>query len=528
MKIFHKTLTWTTAGYAAALIVGAPAIADDTELLLLSPNAAQNPKPNVLFVLDTSGSMDDPQTTTEPYDHNVTYTGSCQTGAMYWTDVDLLPSCDPANLQWINKAAFQCEFAKLQVEGIGAFTNTMVQFRDSLAGDDNDTSNDRWDYLEPGNHDAPVECLSDSGVHGDGTPSKVYASSTTGEDWTNDEDEEVAWGSAPRNLSYTLYDGNYLNWKANPVSVDMRRTDIMKAVTKTVLSSVNNMNVGIMRFNDLQGGSIVTGVTDLATNRTAILDTITNLPADGWTPLSEVLYESARYWKGESMDFGDAAITDTGSLAVTTPGGEIYDQPTLGACAKNYNVLISDGLPTEDDDGPTKAPTLPEWSTVLGGRTGCNGTVEQGYCLDDVAEYLRHGAGVRRQVLPRRQHRRADGGPAADRWRDQRPRAVLLGACGVGEYVQPDPQPEQRLSDDVRCPQQGALARQPEEIRNRWQQDCRRRRTGRRRSEHGLLLRHGAQHLDGWRRRRQGRRTRRRGSRAAAASISKAVHEQRR
>ena len=58
MKISEQKFTWISLGLVLSLFVGMPAIADDTELLLINPDPRDNPKPNVLFILDTSGSMD--------------------------------------------------------------------------------------------------------------------------------------------------------------------------------------------------------------------------------------------------------------------------------------------------------------------------------------------------------------------------------------------------------------------------------------------------------------------------------------
>ena len=91
-----------------------------------------------------------------------------------------------------------------------------------------------------------------------------------------------------------------MNWKNNPVTVTMSRSAIMKEVTKKVLSSVNNLNVGLMRFNpdgpagELGvGGSVSLDITDLDANRQTVLDAVEALPADGYTPLSETMYENA-------------------------------------------------------------------------------------------------------------------------------------------------------------------------------------------------------------------------------------------
>jgi hypothetical protein len=48
MKISTRKITWMSVGCAVAMLTGMPAIADDTELLLLNPDRSQNPKPNVM------------------------------------------------------------------------------------------------------------------------------------------------------------------------------------------------------------------------------------------------------------------------------------------------------------------------------------------------------------------------------------------------------------------------------------------------------------------------------------------------
>ncbi len=57
MNAQKRNITWTCAGILLAMTAGTPAVADDTELLLVTPAAAAGDKPNMLFILDTSGSM---------------------------------------------------------------------------------------------------------------------------------------------------------------------------------------------------------------------------------------------------------------------------------------------------------------------------------------------------------------------------------------------------------------------------------------------------------------------------------------
>ena len=57
-KVIRNT-SWMSAGLLLTLLSGAPAIADDTELLLVDPNN-QIPKPNIMLIIDSSGSMTSP------------------------------------------------------------------------------------------------------------------------------------------------------------------------------------------------------------------------------------------------------------------------------------------------------------------------------------------------------------------------------------------------------------------------------------------------------------------------------------
>ena len=227
--INYRKLTWMAAACGYALLGGAPAVADDTELFLVAPDPTNQPKANVLFILDSSGSMDTEQETIKPFDDNLTYTGDCEPTSYYWTDVDVTPDC-ATSTNVIEGDKYLCAYSANQIAGIGSFTNTMVQYR--AGGVDGTTSetDELWQYLAPGYASSIVECQADFGDHGDGVnASRLWPAAGTNlsEPFTDVESEAVAWGGAPRNLSYTVYSGNYLNWKANPELVNMERTDIM-------------------------------------------------------------------------------------------------------------------------------------------------------------------------------------------------------------------------------------------------------------------------------------------------------------
>lgn len=382
MKIATKKIAWIGIGALLTMTAGAPAVADDTELLLVTPGTNPNPfNANIMLIVDSSGSMGSIEKATEPYDSTRTYSGACDTTRMYWSRTGAVPSCDASNTQWVTDAAFTCKRADRQLDGIGLYQGILVQYRDDGTGG---TS---WNTLAAGANSETVECLDDSGFDGD--PPDHYAQAGTNlAPYTSDAAREVPWGSYPATENYTVFDGNYINWRASPETIEISRIDMVKVATKTAMDSINSSNIGIMRFNQTEGGVVIQSLIDLDSNRTELATVIDGIDADGWTPLSETLYEAALYWLGREAHYGNLIsehTTDPAGLSSTT-APIVYAEPDSPVCTKNYNVLLSDGLPTRDEGGMTLAPTLPDFAAKLG-RATCSGT-GMGDCLDDIAEYL--------------------------------------------------------------------------------------------------------------------------------------------
>ena len=396
MNTLIQKTTWTCAGLLLALTCGTPALADDTELLLINPDTAQQ-IPNVMLIIDSSGSMGDQEQTREVYDYTLAYAGAatpCDPNYYYWTEYKkVVPTCDPANTKRILKTAFVCDSGMKQIQGIGSYRKRMAQHRDGASGIFSIllglTDSVRWQKLEPGNETDLVECSTDNGIHGDGVnTAQVYAQRGGDQPpFTSNKKDRVNWGSWPTSQSVTVFDGNYLNYIENPVLIMDSRINIVQNTATAILNSIEGINVGVMRFNSTQGGPVLLDLTDLDTNRASILATINGIPSGGWTPVSETVYESARYWRGLPAHYGELINenpTDPSALLSTAP--EVYRQPTSKACAKNFNVVLTDGLPTEDLDPPTLVDALPNWGTTLG-YSGCTGT-GNGACLDDISAYL--------------------------------------------------------------------------------------------------------------------------------------------
>src|SRR5688500_3842351 len=106
-----KRILGLAASAMLTLAAAMPAAADDTEIFVPQGGGV---KPNVLFILDTSGSMEtDVVTENAPYDPTVTYTGSCDATRVYWLRDQgtplIPPACDTDN--WFNLTALMCKAA---------------------------------------------------------------------------------------------------------------------------------------------------------------------------------------------------------------------------------------------------------------------------------------------------------------------------------------------------------------------------------------------------------------------------------
>lgn len=374
----RKHVAWAGVGLTLSLVIGSPAYADDIELLVSTPNSTGADKPNILFILDSSGSMGTIERTQEPYNASIVYPGDCESDKYYWTSTSKTPKCEDKNHQLIDKDKFVCAQGLAQIAIAGSYADTMTQYRKKK-------SDWRWQTLTK-DDDGIVECENDSSKHGAGVAGEVYAQIGSNQPpFTSDPDREVAWGSSPTNKSYTVYAPNYLNWYYNSPVTTMSRNEIVKAVTKNVLGAINNVNVGFMRFYREQGGPVTHAIKDLDTNRDAAVAVVNSLPADGYTPLSETMYEAALYWHGKQAQYGQIDSTDSDALSNDDP--MTYGEPANYACAKNFVVLLTDGAPTQDRDAYEKVPNLPGFTTTMG-RDSCSGGDVDGACLDDLSEYL--------------------------------------------------------------------------------------------------------------------------------------------
>ncbi|MEE8108868.1 MAG: hypothetical protein V3T36_06915 [Gammaproteobacteria bacterium] len=178
--------------------------------------------------------------------------------------------------------------------------------------------------------------------------------------------------------------------------------NILKQVTKTMLNTISGVNIGLMRFSNnhkgdpretrAQGGMIIHEMVDVTTGLASLTATVDALVADGFTPLSEALYEAGLYYQGLPVDFGLTSENGTGNPMPSIPASRKalnqsqYQSPVEFSCQENFIVLITDGQPTADQDANARIESQPDFNTLVG--PSCDGAGGDGACLDDAAAYL--------------------------------------------------------------------------------------------------------------------------------------------
>ncbi len=393
---------------AAAIVLGfasgLPAQADDTELFVGDNFSAADAEPNVLFIIDTSGSMQAIVGTAPQYDPAIVYDGACSNERIYWRQGSGEPPVDACNAgssqsgNWFNAQALKCDAAQQLIDQIGFSSLDFFARFDSLA------ALSEWLPLSTDDtaRDQLIECANDSGVHGDGEDvAKLWAADGDNGPWSDNSAAEVAWGTGNTGTQYITYSGNYLNWRASPESIPDTRISVVRDVTRNLLDSSSDINVGLMRFNDNQGvddaaaegGMVIYDIEPIESAREPMKQVVSTLDANGFTPLSETLYEAGQYYHGRGVFYGLDSVGEGGVSqpsvpeSRTGPNLELYQSPAEDAlCRKNFIILLTDGAPTRDQGADSLITGLPGFADATG-NTACEGTGD-GACLDEMAAYL--------------------------------------------------------------------------------------------------------------------------------------------
>ncbi len=193
------------------------------------------------------------------------------------------------------------------------------------------------------------------------------------------------------------------------------RMERMKDALQLVMDNIEDVNVGLMRFSHSgSGGRIVYPVAAVDKARNDLAAIANTMTPSGGTPTVGALYEAARYYRGENVEFGKQRGSDSSSYnlhysRVSHPhsysggtlsqpdgctsdnldstdcvdeeitGSPVYVSPIVSECQANYVVMLTDGEPVST--AVTEAESLIGYS--------CDPTnPADGQCGEELAQYL--------------------------------------------------------------------------------------------------------------------------------------------
>jgi type IV pilus assembly protein PilY1 len=380
------------AASLAAIITAGSATADDSEIF--TGGSSGGVAPNILLIVDDSGSMSSPVTTQNPYDPTHTYTGSCSTTLVYFQASGGSTPTGCSGMSSFSTSYQKCQSATSALTNPGFYTDQFLQWR--LKSGKYSWSN----TVSTGSGRYDVACQGDYSNSLAPYPTTYNgATNTAANEWTNTKNAANSyWALGGTGTSYTLYSGNYLNYLANPVTVIGTRIQVVQQAATNLINSLSNVNIGLMTYsNNLSapvnspadpsnpvdgyaaGGMVTYPVSPVATNRTPLINAVNSLAPGGFTPLSETLYEAYLYYSGGNVLFGNTSQPSP-SVAAARVGGTTtsnqYQTPIQYQCQKNFIVYLTDGLPTADNQADSLITALPNEAT-LGGA--CDDTTKSPY-----------------------------------------------------------------------------------------------------------------------------------------------------
>jgi type IV pilus assembly protein PilY1 len=434
--------------------------ADDTDIYLKPPSVTRDDAPNILIILDNSGSMEtNTVNVTTPYDPTTTYTSvGFDTTKVYWSASGTAPTSSTTTDVFSasnNTCASSAANLGSAAGATGYYTDTLVMWHASA-------NPKNWGTMLASTDDL-VACKADSPTYGGSGPSNggagAYVDATNNSQWTGTASKEISWASYS---SVTLYSGNYLNYlNGTTTTVSKTRIEVAREAVTSLVNSNISVRIGLMTYNynnsSPNGGRVVARIQKLDNAwRTSLDNTISQirgyvLPGstfgsgsyETWTPLAETMYEAYKYLSGGSVTYG-GANWDTGSVATILSNNGVTDEPrpypdicaendsnsaycagydystvtdstintwygnvTHGTyispfkyqCQQAYVIIVTDGDPTKDTAANTAIAALPNMTTYPTPTVGGD-TSATSDKLDDLAGWMYNNDLIPNSVLP--------------------------------------------------------------------------------------------------------------------------------
>lgn len=434
MSIHHhnlKRLFCILSVSALTVLLGVGTVnANDTDIYLMSPTVTRDDAPNVMIILDNSGSMDTIISNTRPaYDPSIDYcTGDLDTltgigganagkpsncasisGRIYWDFGNSPTPPSTSSSDWFTATKNNCLDSTSALNNSGLYGSTKISKWDDSSSR---SRNNGWKSLR--NRDdgsiTYVDCEADGTTDGQTAGDNTFPRNSTSSAYTSTSGQAFNWSNFSSYATPTLYSSNYVNyWDNSALVTSLSRIDVAKNAVKSLIEANKSIRFGLTVFNNNDstpdGGRVLMRVDTMDNARRTEMESIVDsLTADTYTPLAETMWEAYRYYAGLGVTYGNPSpvqIPHQDSCAQNVSNsacdnGGVYDAIAAGNAAYNtgtyispfkygcqtaYIILVTDGDPTNDTSA----------NSNITGVTGasCDGSS----CLDDLAGWM-HGNDV--------------------------------------------------------------------------------------------------------------------------------------
>lgn len=407
---------------AAGALPMQQAQAVDTELFFQDPAQLGSGVPNVLFILDTSTSMNTPITTgtSERYDPAGSYPAAmgCDANRVYWV-AGGLPSdfatagCNTGKLanQYVERASFKCPAPSLQTTGSANVSKAAQKLIVPVKQGNSIKDTLTWIGIDDFNTQPSAGSASRNAAE---TRCTEFPDSPA-------PSPNLKW-SFVNSSAVTFYTGDWLNYCIatdclNSDLVEAKRIDVIKQAVYDLVTKTSGINVGLMRFGasnnlafdpdlpisacapdpdyDETTGQAGTGMvlaamqsmsslSNVETIRKALFDDQTNFSNEqgeacsvqvftpnGRTAMGATLYEAYQYFRGGAVETASQAIGSNYKFesVAASRNGNVYDnsftRQVEGCSSNNVIIMLSDGTTEQDNaaDGPIeKLPNFPDYT----------------------------------------------------------------------------------------------------------------------------------------------------------------------
>jgi type IV pilus assembly protein PilY1 len=329
--------------------------ADDTEIFTGGNNSAAS---NVIFLIDTSGSMDKlVQVSPPPYKNTEIY------DSKYGFIADKYYAFRPPNGGLNIDNHFQ------------VLLNNQLNADQIICNSALNSANSSGEYADKLSYSGELKTGWLGGQYRTWEGPKDYGQNNNFDITPTSNDGQLRCGAAGSFFKADqyfarLYNGNYLNYlsmnETNEDPVFMERLEIVVAAAKDTIKSLpDNVNVSLMRFNEEsnQGGRVIVSMRPAKANYELFEAALDKLDHDGATPLTESFYEAGLYMLSKEAKYGSPENNNTKNKngnystnddevsVLDSLNGNYYDMPVLSACATTQKIILfTDGQPTSDND----------------------------------------------------------------------------------------------------------------------------------------------------------------------------------